>query len=284
MPPMPQFDGRIGALDRWLTAMEQQFVFNAIAADADRIRYAAALWTGAALDWWVQTGAAHPATWDELVFDLRARFMPIDSAKSVRTQLLALQQGKGSAAVYVGAFTRLVGGVAATMSPEDQLFQFLRGLNPELAKLVAMSDAKTLIDAQTVAVRVGTTMSASSSSSSSGGGNEMDVNNIEGLEKETADDETGSDAPVTQKQMQQQLHQMLAAIQSQHRGGGSSNPSRSKDAYVPRGLPVIKGMTPQQVKAYMDAGKCFGCGSTDHLGRNCPKRIVDADGKASWGK
>jgi hypothetical protein len=96
-----------------------------------------------------------------------------------------------------------------------------------------------------------------------------DVNNIEGLEEETADDATGSDAPVTQKQMQQ-LHQMLAAMHSQHRGNGGSNSSGSKDARTPRSLPVIKGLTPQQLKAHMDAGKCFGCGSTSHLIRGCP--------------
>jgi hypothetical protein len=37
-----------------------------------------------------------------------------------------------------------------------------------------------------------------------------------------------------------------------------------------------------QVQEYMDAGKCFGCGSTDHQSRKCPKRKEGANGRVSW--
>lgn len=158
----PNYDGSIGALDKWLVTIMQQFDFYTIVADADRIRYSAALWTNAALDWWSQL-AVRPATWLDLVTALRARFQPIDSEKSIRTKLLALQQGKGagSAAAYVSAFTRLVGGVALTMSPQDQLHQFVRGLNPAIASMVSLYDAKTLEDAKNLAVRVGAAATAS---------------------------------------------------------------------------------------------------------------------------
>jgi hypothetical protein len=132
-------------------------------------------------------------------------------------------------------------------------------------------------------VRIEAYSSSSSfgSASSSGVGDKMDLSGIEGLEKEdTADEETAGDAPVTQKQLQQ----LLAAMHSQRRGNGSSSSSGSKGAYVSRGLPTHKGLSEQQVKASMDAGKCFACGSTGHRRLECPKRVVDADGEVSWGK
>ena len=149
------------------------------------------------------------------------------------------------------------------MSQQDQLHQFVRGLHPSIASMVTLIDAKTLEEATNIAVRFGATAAASSSPSSSSAGDAMDLSNIEGLDQDTDD---GTDTPVTQKQ----LMQLLAAMQERHRSGGGDAP---KAPYVPRGLPVIKGMTPQQVKVYMDAGKCFRCGSTEHRSRGCSKPI-----------
>jgi hypothetical protein len=76
---------------------------------------------------------------------------------------------------------------------------------------------------------------------------------------------------------------MLAALADGRRGGGGSNGGgRRQPQQRGRGLPVIPHLSPEQVKAYMDAGKCFGCGSNDHRSRQCPKRTVGADGRPSW--
>jgi hypothetical protein len=271
----PSYDGRIGALDLWLSSMLQQFDYYAYHDDADRIRNAVVLLTGAARDWWQQL-AAKPAAWDELVVDMRERFQPIDSAQTTRTKLLALQQGKASAAEYVNAFRRLVGGVASTMAPEDQLHQFKRGLNPSIAAIINLHGITTLEDAEKLAVRASATAVAPSSSPASSSSAPMDVHNIEGLDAETGSADN-ADAPVTQRQ----LHQLLAAMQNQRRGESDRREKSAPLKGEPRPLPVIKGMTPAQVKEYMDAGKCFGCGSDAHMSHWCPKRVVK-DGKVSW--
>ena len=157
------------------------------------------------------------------------------------------------------------------MSAEDQLHQFTRGLHPKLAALVNLQDAKTIAEAERIAVRAGAAHMSSSSSSAAAAApssEAMDVsmNNIEGLERDTDADD---DAPVTQKQ----LMQLLAAMQHGPRRAAAGAEHKRPHAYTPRGLPVIKGMTEKQVKEFMDGNKCFRCGSTEHRSRGCSAKL-----------
>ena len=98
---------------------------------------------------------------------------------------------------------------------------------------------------------------------------------IEGLERETGEAgeqaATGSAAPVTQAQFQQ----LLNAMREQRGRGAGGKPA----GFDPRDrrLPKVTGLTPGQVKEHMDNGKCFGCGSKEHMSRSCPKKKVQGN-------
>ena len=124
-----------------------------------------------------------------------------------------------------------------------------------------------------------------SSSSGARGDAPMDLDslaNIEGLEHDT--DAVGStDGPVTRSE----LRELLNAMRDERRGqtaGLGRNVRSANGAPLNRGLPRIPHLTPVQVKEYMDAGMCFGCGSKDHRSRQCPNRKVDKNNNVSWGK
>ena len=115
----------------------------------------------------------------------------------------------------------------------------------------------------------------------------MELDNIEGLEKDTTDD----DGFVPRSE----LKLLLAAMQDSRRkgaGAGSSNGSSSSGsggsnrhvrfAGGQSRLPIMPHLTPVQVKEYMDAGKCFGCGAKDHTSRGCPNRKKGPDGRITW--
>jgi hypothetical protein len=276
LAPPPAFAGRPNTLDAWLSRMTQQFAWYRYATDAHeaRIRLAATSYEGAALDWWINL-AQQPQTWDALVLLLRSRFQPVTAATTARARLLTLTQGRGSVHEYVNAFRNLLVSVP-DMAEADRLFHFKRGLREHIAMQLTVQGVDTLSAAIDTAVRIGSAHPGSygSAAGSSSGHAPMELDamfdNVEGLEPSTAD------APITRAELQQYL---LAAMRDHRRSPASSGAAGSRP---PRGPPKVPHLSEAQVKEYMATGKCFGCGSTAHAARQCPKRKVGADGKVSW--
>ena len=100
-----------------------------------------------------------------------------------------------------------------------------------------------------------------------------------------AHDGSHADAPVSRAE----FAMLLAAIQQSRSNGSGSSGRGAQGAsggyHGPRGLPRIAGSSDEKIKRYMDANMCFGCDSTEHRSRACPRRRVDATtGKVSWSK
>ena len=273
------------ALDTWLNRMTQLTQFYGLVTDAQRVHYAAAHLRDAALQWWLSLAAQQPTTWADFERLLRQRFQPITTAETARARLRELKQGKATVQAYVATFNALMAHVP-TMSEDDRVFAFVAGLNKKVQAHVDEIAHTSLQGAIERAVSFGSraarTAAVAASSSSSGAPMELDMLGIEGLEQETgAGDADTAAAPVTRAE----LLQLLNAMREGRRAEGSSSSSGGKGKFSrfrPGGLPRIPHLSPEQVKAYMDEGKCFGCGSKDHRSRACPKRKEDATGRVSW--
>jgi hypothetical protein len=287
LPAPALFEGATAKLDEFIADIDQQVAWYGLPA-AEITRFAAGFMRGPARDWF-NSLAPQPTDWAALTLALRSRFQPVNSAENARTKLLALTQGKQSVNDYIDAFRRLLVRVP-TMGDDDRFHLFRRGLRSAIALQIDMQGITTLDAAITRAAQIGGRLEgaqAAASSSSSSHHAPMELDNIEGLEHDT-DDTNTADAPVTQSQ----LKLLLAAMQDKRRAGASSSSSsnsggkgnhrQARFAGQPRGLPTIPHLSPEQVKEYMDAGKCFGCGSKDHSSRGCPKRKVGADGRVNW--
>ena len=281
--PSP-FEGSSSTLDDWMASMQRQFEFYNM-PEGERVRFASAHLHKSAWDWWSTIALANrPNSWAALKVALIARFQPVTSAETARAKLIALSQGKQSINEYVDHFRRLLARIP-DMGLADQLFQFIRGLRPALATQLRIQGVITIEDAINLAVRVGSLsdMGASQQSQPSSSSSPMDLDAIEGLEADTSAASVG-EAPVTRAEFQQFLN---ALRDGRRTGGAGSNNSSSSNSgnsgrFVPRGPPIIPHLTPDQVKEYMDSGKCFGCGSKDHRSRQCPKRKVGTDKRVSW--
>jgi hypothetical protein len=289
LPPPAVFEGASAKLDEFIADVEQQVAWYTLPA-AEVTRFAAGFMRGAARDWWVALQAP-PADWAGMTVALRARFQPINSADTARAKLLALSQGKRPINDYIDDYRRLIVRVPS-MSADDRFFQFRRGLRPAIAMQLDMQGITTLDLAITRAAQIGGRLegaaqqAASSSSNNSNHHAPMDLDamdSVDGLERDTAAD----DAPITRSEMKL----MLAAMQDKRCQGGSSSSSSgggnrgNRNVRFAAGqsrLPTIPHLSPEQVKEYMDADKCFGCGSKEHRSRGCPKRKVGADGRVSW--
>jgi hypothetical protein len=287
LPPPASFDGRASALDGWLADMKKQFDHHAVTQDGERLRQAPGFLTGAAYDWWERLDvASRPTTWEAFAAALRKRFQPVTSADTARAKLLALAQGKTTVNEYIASFLRLLMAVPS-MSEDDRLFQFLRGLRPQIAVQLRMQGVSTVDEAINKAARVGSAgelsgLSSFGASTSAHAAAPMELDAIEELK----DDETSSGSSSSRvARLEENVQEMLAFMREQRKGNGSasSGPPSSRGSFAPRGgrsasshrnrgLPQIPHLSPLQVKEYMDAGRCFGCGSTEHQSRQCPKR------------
>lgn len=305
LAPPSLYDGRANTLDDWLEEMVRQFEFYATPDGAEQIRIAAAHLGAAARAWWADIAAAsRPADWAAMKAALRARFQPITTAEAARARLRSLTQGKSSVHDYVSAFRRLMVAVP-DMSDADRLFCFKSGLRPAIATHLTINhaNASTLAAAVDMAVRIGSLGEIAAAQHAGAvapggagvhsGATAMDLDalaNVEGLERETDDScSSGSaavspDAPVTRSD----LHALLNALRDERRAQPSRGNRGGRNQRQP-GLPRVPHLTEQQVREYLDAGKCFGCGvKTDgpggHYSNKCPRRQTDANGRVSWSK
>jgi hypothetical protein len=288
--PPSSYAGESGAaLDNWLRELEQQFSWYQLTTDADRTRLAAAHLRSTALDWWSSlepaAALALAASWAQFEAALRARFQPVNSAQTARRQLDELRQGpRQSVHDYISAFRRIL-TAAKSMGEDDRVHCFVRGLRPAIATQLRIHGVGKLDDAIAMAARVGTLGEMAGpaaaphygSAAASAGSAPMELDAlaaIEGLERETGEAgeqaATSSAAPITQAQFQQLLNAMR-----EQRGRGAGKPA----GFDPRDrrLPKVAGLTPAQVKEHMDNGKCFGCGSKEHMSRSCPKKKVQGN-------
>ena len=207
-----------------------------------------------------------------------------------RARLRELAQGKRSITEYVAAFNALIARVPE-MHVKDKIFAFIEGLNREVKAHVDEVAHVTLDTAIERAVRFGTRHARHEAKAAQSSHAPMDLDAIEGLEGETDGGGEGegagarasaADTPVTRAELRELLNAMREERKGPParggRGGGRSDPN----SHRMRGLPHIPHLSPVQVQEYMDAGKCFGCGSKEHQSRQCPKRKEDGKGRVSW--
>jgi hypothetical protein len=157
LPSPPMFEGKASALDDWETSLSKQFDWYATPDDTQRVSFATAFLSGAAFDWWRHLTPAERSTvstFTALIAALRGRFQPVTSAHMARAKLHALSQGKATVHEYVAVFRRLTAAVPS-MSEDDRLFAFIRGLKPSIATTLQVHGVRALEAAIEMATRVG---------------------------------------------------------------------------------------------------------------------------------
>lgn len=267
---VPDYTGVKSGLEEWIKLMERQYDFYEIVSEADRLRSAAAKLSGPSLDWWNTLAvAARPATWTDFKAQLALRFQPITAVEIARTKLFALRQGKMLVNEYVAAFRNLVALVPG-MDAATVRHLFTSGLNVKARQQVAISNVTVLEDIIAMAVRIGAVAEATEPSAHAA----MDLSNMEEAAPRSDTGDLRADF----------MADLLAAMNLRRGGGrraGAADGAGADRPREPRAPPTIKGLTPVQVKKYMDENRCFGCNEVGHQSRHCPQRKM-VDGRATW--
>jgi hypothetical protein len=256
-----------GALEVYEREMKQRFEYYAVPDDGSRVRDAQMFLRGHALTWFSNLAAA-PVTFAAYMTALRAMFEPLNSADTARHQLDKLQQQpKQSVHDYIAAFRMLLARVP-DMSEQDRLHRFKAGLRKDLCMEVMRQGAANLEAAVGIAARYGTIglVYGPAGAATVDSAAPMDLSNTE--LGESAPESVQGDAVAQIQELRGQVHTLLAAMRDNRRPQGG----RPFNGAGGRRLPVVQGLTPEQVRACLDAGQCFVCRSTDHHSRQCPKK------------
>lgn len=283
LAPAPRFNGTTPSLDTWLSVIVQHCVYYQQNSDDQRLRFAYGNLEGPALVWFTALGDAHaPRTWGDFVSTLRGQYQPISTADTARARIDKLTMGKKPVNVYVASFRELAVPLAAT-DAATMMHYFRKGLSLHLQDIVFAHHPATLDEMITLAVRIGAGPVAQAATSSP-----MEICAADGgpgaEESRDADD---PDAPITARSLAMLLNSMQMRGNGHQRGGQSSNgaPRDRAGGRWPSGLPRIDGFTEEKTREFMEEHKCFGCASTEHSSRRCPKkRFNPTTGKPSWPK
>lgn len=307
--PVPTFAGNKGAgleAHRWLISMQRWFARAAVATDADRLTVVGTQLTGPAQVWWtgeLSRPIADPtriATWAQFESACAARFQPVDTGSTLRSQLAALQRKAGlSVSAYTEQFLEIV-ALLPDMSEADRAFQYKQGLNPAIHTLIAplvlptlreVTEAALRADAHRTAAHGNGASSASSSSAghSSGSGTgrfgrfaarvaQMEAGEVSSapldLVAEMADTIAGLEARVNAMAMgaAPSAGRGGRSQQGSGRGGSSTAPPGGSNATArtpnlhPEPTP---GLTSEMAHERIQQRLCVRCGRGGHFKREC---------------
>ena len=273
IPPPRGYSGNPSeSLDDWIGAMQQQATFYHPQLEGARgMTFISTFLHASALDWYRDLHP-QPADWPALQVALRKRFQPINSEEIARARLHTLTQGNMPISEFLSAFRKLMQKLP-NMHESDRLFHFFRALKPSITAQIQMHGVTALDVAADMAVRIGSSHHAAShhSASAGGGGHHygaqaMDLNHMDADSRATSSHSSST--------LDTFDEEMLHAIRAH---GTSKNHAKRT------GVKFISHLTPAQTIEYRAAGKCFGCGSKEHMSPKCPRRVVDEkSGVVSW--
>lgn len=297
------FAGVMGTtVDEWLAEIVQQHEFYGSAKFPDApslIRFAAAHFTGIALNWWNALADRNTIqSWDVFVSRLHDRFRPVQAAMFARQRLDKLRMREGHKVnAYASVFQTTMTPIT-NMHDADQVHHFVNGLLPRIAEKVWERHPTTLGQAIDIAVTVEAMLEFGRSATSTGGaphrmhsggyGRSTHVVSSSGsapmeisaLEQEFFSDQPPS-GPSNQSDPQSALLAAIAELSSsfdqrlnalaQSRFGGSRTARGDR----------IGGLKAGEIEKLMAEGKCFRCKQKGHMKNECPQAGSNAGGGAS---
>lgn len=147
--------GRKNNARTWLSEMERYLMFMKVPVDevvpfvVTHFRDAASVWYDNICQQEAYKQSTH--NWDTFKQLFLDNFQPVEASRTARSVLYHLKQ-RGSVADYCDMFRSYLNQINK-MEVDDQIFLFLNGLNPTIAKEVNMQQPKTLAQAMNVAQR-----------------------------------------------------------------------------------------------------------------------------------
>ena len=277
VPPPRKFSGEVGGhqLDAWERELAVYFTYNneqfGPGHDDERLRLVGTVLEGAALIWWLTVSTPPsttiPTTWDACIAMFHARFRPVLAATIARQKLAALTQGRRSVTEYSSQFQTIHAAIP-DMAAADQVFAYIRGLQPAIGTKVFERNPATVADAILIAAMaeglrtfLGPALGTDAHHrpaphSSTGAGTAMDL---------CVTDEGSADSSHSSDPTLARLAALDARIEQLHAMNARSRP-RDPSTY-------ITGIPASVITQRMAANQCFKCGKVGHRKAECKGKV-----------
>ncbi|XP_075492747.1 uncharacterized protein LOC142530795 [Primulina tabacum] len=245
----------------WIKSIEVIFDFMEL-ADADRVRCAIFLLTGEARLWWESASVAvnlQVLPWNGFKEVFYSKYFTEEVRTRLTNEFMTLRQGDSSVADFVRKFEKGCHFVPLIANDvQAKLRHFLNGLRPILRRDVRVAGPTSYV------VAVSRALAA-----------EQDQRDIEA-------DRQGKrpyQAPPQHQQQQQQRPQFKRPFQGPPGKKPYPGPPKGKGPIQQQGAPQKPGNFPVCQKCNRQhpgqclwgSGKCFKCGATDHMLKECPQ-------------
>ena len=158
-PPKPQrFKGNVEGprMLEWLHQAEVYLLASSLANDLEGVHHIASFFESDAAVWWrhylsdVRAGTvAMPQAWDEMKECIRQQFQVFNFETEIKDRYYALRQ-IGSVNAYISKFRSLVVELPEE-TEKNKIYQFLKGLKPEIQARTRTHKPKTLTQAMDIA-------------------------------------------------------------------------------------------------------------------------------------
>ena len=155
-PPYGEKDKAIDA-DTWLFQMEQWFETQPMLSEHEKVRLAGLLLHGMAASWYrdmtKRPSSQLPQTFEAFKAEMLSMFMPVNRARMARDQLSTAKQREGEPVEQYTQHMRRLFLAIGTISEDEKVDRFLRGLRPNLRREVYLQEPNDFEAASRIAAK-----------------------------------------------------------------------------------------------------------------------------------
>lgn len=257
-PPQPDvFKGQ--SVDLFIFAIEKSFEFYKV-DEGQKVSLAITYFRESALRWYQfveQQRKGSPMTWQEFKVLMVQHFKASNTGAVIRNKLNSLRQ-LNSVATYNDLFNKLIIELPE-VDVDTKIDMYRRGLKTDIHVQVCLSNPRTLEANQTVALNIDNVLSAARFQRRNGQSFQGGFNPNSRYASSQAQSSGSSAVP-----MELGFTDLEDASEA---ASTSLNAMKSSSGYQGK-----RRLDPELYKKYREAGKCFKCGQTGHISKNCNRK------------
>ena len=266
-PPKPDtFDGR--HCETFIYSLEKLFAYHGENSSERMVSLAVTFLRGSALRWYRcaerQDTKGQLRTWPSFTAALKTFFMAANTETVVRNKLANLRQ-MTSVAKYNDLFNALIIEVH-DMDSKSKRDLYIRGLKSQVQLHVTLKEPLDIETAQRVALDVDGILMETGFARAEPRDNNRNKNNSHNkngnrISRSFNSSSNSQSVPMDLGQMEHEYNQ------EEHEHDDDSTVASAQSNYKGN-----RKMNAEEQKRLMREGRCFGCGETGHLLRDCPNR------------
>jgi len=273
-PPKPDtFDGR--QCETFIYSLEKLFAYHGEQDSERKVALAVTFLRGSALRWYRcaerQDTNGGLRNWNNFTHEMKLFFLASNTETVIRNKLANLKQ-LGSVNKYNDLYNALIIEIVG-MDATTKRDMYIRGLKSTIQLHVALKDPKSLEEAQRLALDIDGILSETGFSQAKRDGNgNINNNNMKNGNKKNSNRYNNRFNNRYNQSSAQSVPMDLSQAQNEYNQDEYDDEDEATVSSAQSNYKGNRKMSTEQQRQLMREGRCFGCGETGHLVKDCPQR------------